>query len=160
MGEIIKLSKKHLEQLAEIDFESGHKMNVAREVTLQGRKAELIELFASGHEISFGYKEDGILKGYVTLNPFFPGHKHCELYLLAVRKKYHGKGIGTALVAYIEDYARKQGFRKLCLYTNKTMNKTRAFYEKLGYVLINEFPGYYGYADASKNTAALYAKVL
>ena len=160
MGEIIRLSKKHLGQLAELDFESGHEMGIARGVTLQEHKRELVERFNRGHELFFGYKEDGILKGYATVKPFFPGYKHCEMYWLSVRKAFHGKGIGTALVNFIEEYARKQGFRKVCLYTNKTMNETRRFYERHGYALINEFPEYYGYNDTSKNTAVLYAKIL
>ncbi len=160
MGEIVRINKKSINELAEIEFESEHEVEKARGITLKECKAELIERFARGHEQFFGYKEDGILKGYVTLTPFFPGYKHCEVYWLSVRKAFQGKGIGTALMAFIEGYARKQGFRKVCLYTNKTMNATRAFYEKRGYVMINEFPGYYGYADASKNTAVLYAKVL
>lgn len=58
-------------------------------------------------EIFFGYKLNNELVGYVTLKPFFPGHKHCELYWLAVKKKYQEQGIGTKLVKFIENYAKK-----------------------------------------------------
>ncbi|MBU4245752.1 MAG: GNAT family N-acetyltransferase [Nanoarchaeota archaeon] len=160
MGEIVRLDENYLDQLAKIDSESGHEMGKARRVTLQKYKTELIERFNRGHELFFGYKENGLLKGYVTLIPFFPGHKHCEVYWLSVRKTFQGKGIGTALMTFIEDYARKLGLRKVCLYTNKEMDGVRKFYEKLGYVLINEFSDYYGYTDVLKNTAVLYAKVL
>lgn len=160
MGEILRLDKKVLDQLAEIDFESGHEMGMARGITLQDCKAELTGRFAGGNELFFGYMDEGILKGYATMKPFFPGYRHCELYWLSVSKKYQCKGIGTALMEHIEDYARKQRFRKICIYTNKLMKETRRFYEKRGYVFINEFPGYYGYEDASKNTAVLYSKVL
>ncbi len=58
---------------------------------------------------------------------------------------------------FIEDYSKKEGFRKVCLYTGKNMKKTRKFYEKIGYKLINEFPGYYGYPTGN-TTAVLYCK--
>lgn len=160
MGEIVRLDKKSLGALAEIDFEAEHEIRKSNGIKLEECRAELIERFARGYEIFFGYKENGYLEGYAAFKPFFPGHKHCEVYWLSVRKTFQGEGIGTALLTFIEDYARKQGFRKICLYTNKLMKKTRAFYEKRGYSLINEFPGYYGYADESKNTAVLYAKML
>ena len=106
----------------------------------------------------FGLKENNILKGYITLKPFFPGHKHCEIYWLSVRNKFQGQGIGTKLMKFIEKYAKKKGFRKTCLYTNKIMKKTRKFYEKRGYKFVNEFPEYYGFPK--NNTAVLYAKSL
>lgn len=93
-------------------------------------------------EIFFGYKLNNELVGYVTLKPFFPGHKHCELYWLAVKKKYQEQGIGTKLVKFIENYAKKKKFRKIFIYTGKPMKKTRKFYEKIGYEFVNEFPGY------------------
>jgi ribosomal protein S18 acetylase RimI-like enzyme len=39
------------------------------------------------------------------------------------------------------------------------MKLTRKFYEKIGYKLVNEFPGYYGYPTGN-TTAVLYAKSL
>lgn len=158
MVKIIKLNKRHIEQLAKIDLESEHELDKRRQAKLSDFKKELNRRFSQGHEMFFGYKEDGVLKGYVTLKPFFPGHKHCEVYWLAVNKKYQGKGIGTKLMRFIENYAKKKGFRKACAYTNKIMKKTRKFYEKLRYKLVNEFPGYYGYPK--NNTAVLYAKRL
>ena len=104
----------------------------------------------------FGFKNNNEIKGYVTLKPFFPGRSHCEMYWLAVKKHYHGQGIGTKLVKFIENYAKKNGFRKLCVYTNKKMIRTRKYYEKIGYKFINEFPEFYGYRR--NNTAVLYYK--
>ena len=158
MARIIKLNRKHIEQLAKIDFESEHELDKKRRIKKSICKKELIKRFNQNQEIFFGYKENGILKGYITLKPFFPGYKHCEVYWLAVSKKYQGEGIGTKLMKFMENHAKKIGFRKICLYTNKIMKRTRKFYEKLGYKLINEFTGYYGYPK--NNTAVLYAKNL
>ena len=156
MYKIIRLNRKHIEHLAQIDLESKHQME--SNLKLSDYKRMLIKRFDEGYELFFGLKENDILKGYVTLKPFFPGHKHCEVYWLSVKSKFQGQEIGTKLMKFIENYAKKNGFRKVCLYTNKVMMKTRGFYEKLGYRLINEFPGYYGYPK--NNTAVLYAKTL
>jgi len=106
----------------------------------------------------FGFKEKNELKGYITIRLFFPGYKHCEIYWLSVKSKYHGKGIGTKLVKFVETHAKQRGFGKIFAYTNKAMKRTRKFYEKLGYKLINEFPGYYSYPE--NDTAVLYGKDL
>lgn len=158
MEKIIRLSRKHTNKLAKIDLESEHELDRQRNVKLSDYRKELIERFSKGHEIFFGYEEDGVLKGYGTLIPFFPGYKHCEIYWLVVSRQYQGAGIGTKLMKFMETYAKKKDFRKVCVYTNKIMTDTRKFYEKLGYKLINEFPGYYGYEK--NNTAVLYAKKL
>jgi len=120
-------------------------------------KKEILSRFTKGHEIFFAYKQNNELVGYVTMIPFFPGHKHCEVYWLAVKKKCQGQGIGTKLMKFIEEYAKKQGFRKVCLYTGQDMKLTRRFYEKIGYVLVNEFKNYYGF-ESGNTTAVLYAK--
>ena len=78
--------------------------------------------------------------------------------MLAVKKKCQEQGLGTKLIKFIEKYAKRNGFRKIYLYTGKNMKRTRKFYEKLGYKLVNEFPGYYGYSK--NNTAVLYVKKL
>jgi ribosomal protein S18 acetylase RimI-like enzyme len=158
MGNIIKLNRGNTNEIAVVDYESEHQMDKANKISKSMMKKEIADRFNSGHELFFGYIDKGKIIGYVTLIPFFPGYKHCELYWVAVSKKYQGKGIGTALVRYIEKYAKENKFRKIFLYTNKKMKKTRRFYEKLNYKKINEFKGYYGYKR--NNTAVLYGKEL
>jgi len=150
---IIKLNRRHLEQLVQIDYESEHQND--REHHIKQTKKELIERFKQ--EQFYGYK-DGILKGYATLKPF-SGYKHCEIYWLAVRKQYQGQGIGTKLLKFLEQKAKQQGFRKVFVYTGKNMIRTRQFYEKNGYKFVNEFPEYYGYTEGN-TTAVLYGKKL
>jgi len=159
MDKIIRLNRRHIEQLAIIDFESEHQGDRERNVKMSEMRKRIQNRFDKGHEIFFGYKQNNELVGYVTLKPFFPGYKHCEVYWLAVKKKCQGKGIGTKLMKFIERYAENQGFRRIFLYTGKNMKRTRRFYEKLGYEFINEFPEYYGYSSGN-TTAVLYAKFL
>jgi len=146
-----------MEKLLEIDSDCGHEGDKQGCVNGKYMKKELAERFKQKHEIFFGCKIGEELGGYVTLKPFFPGHKHCELYWLTVKRKFQNQGVGTKLVRFIEEYAKKKGFRKVCVYTGKTMKKTIHFYKKMGYEKINEFPGYYGY-EMGNTTAILLAK--
>jgi len=152
---IIKLNRRHLEQLVQIDYESEHQNDREHRITKAQMRKHLGERF--GKEEFYGYKE-GILKGYATLKPF-SGYKHCEIYWLAVRKQYQGQGIGTKLLKFLEQKAKQQGYRKVFVYTGKNMIRTRQFYEKNGYKFVNEFPEYYGYSTGEK-TAVLYGKKL
>lgn len=155
---IIKLDRRHVEQIVSIDFESKHQ-NSSKLFNKKQMMKELKERFEKKQEIFFGYKQGKELVGYVTLKPFFPGYKHCEVYWLAVKKKMQGRGIGSKLMIFIENYAKKKGFRKICLYTGENMLLTQNFYTKIGYDLINKFPNYYGYLEGN-TTAVMYCKEL
>jgi ribosomal protein S18 acetylase RimI-like enzyme len=157
MEKIIRLNRKHSEQLAQVDFESEHPVDAQRNLSKTLMKKYILKRFDQGHELFFGLKSDEELIGYVTLIPFFPGHKHCEVFWLAVRKKYQKQGVGKRLMRFIEQHAKKNGFRKVCLYTGKDMKWARYFYEKIGYEFVNEFPGYYSFSSGN-TTAVLYAK--
>src|SRR5215211_5968197 len=55
---------------------------------------------------------------------------------VSVRKDYEGLGIGSKLVTYATTYAISiEGCRKVLLYCSE---KTKPFYEKLGYRLAND----------------------
>ena len=55
---------------------------------------------------------------------------------VSVRKEYEGLGIGSKLVTYATTYAISiEGCRKVLLYCSQ---KTKPFYEKLGYQLAND----------------------
>ncbi len=58
-----------------------------------------------------------------------------NLYAIGVRRDIQGKGIGSKMMAYIEDYLKEKGGRILIVDTSGTddFRKTRMFYEKLNY---------------------------
>ena len=73
----------------------------------------------------------GEICGYVVFMPKEPG-----LFLLdniAVLPGRQKSGYGRALVRYAEEAGRKQGFRRICLYTNAAMTENLAWYPRLGY---------------------------
>jgi putative acetyltransferase len=52
-----------------------------------------------------------------------------------VKSSHVRKGIGTKLMDFIENYARKKGLKKLHLWSAE---KAKGFYEKLGYALVKK----------------------
>ena len=92
----------------------------------------------------------------LTLKPDFPGYKNYEIYWLTIAKKYQGHGIGTKLMRFAEQYAKKQKQRGLYLYAYIKNKKAIKFYNKLGYKKINIFKNYYSNGD----TAVLLGKML
>lgn len=63
---------------------------------------------------------------------------------LAVLPAYRRRGIGNALIAYVEDRARRQGLGRVRLGVRVALPALRARYERLGYRFIEArtHPGY------------------
>lgn len=53
---------------------------------------------------------------------------------VAVDPAAQGRGHGRRLLAFAEDAARRQGLRRICLYTNVAMTENLRLYARLGYV--------------------------
>lgn len=67
-----------------------------------------------------------------------------NLYLIAIDQKFQGKGIGSEMMAYIENLLREKGIRILIVETSSLpeFELTRQFYDNLGYTreaVIREF---------------------
>jgi GNAT superfamily N-acetyltransferase len=95
------------------------------------------------HLPTFLAKADGQVLGFLSLkqhNPF-----STEIYVMAVRPDAHRGGIGRALVETAEFYACKLGIEYMQVKTlgpstpDEHYAKTRAFYEALGFLPLEEF---------------------
>ncbi len=77
--------------------------------------------------------------GFITVKPL--NEKALEILWMAVRRELRGKGIGTKLFQFIEDWALKEGFELLVVKTSgdisyKPYDETRRFYERRGFIRI------------------------
>lgn len=67
-----------------------------------------------------------------------------DMYVLGIKKQYHGKGFGTALQEYVFKWAKQRGYTYVMVLTLSKSHKdigyslTRDFYHKLGFVDLYE----------------------
>ena len=64
----------------------------------------------------------------------FDDHVYCGR--LAVLPSMQGKGVGTAILNFLEDEARKRNLPEVRLATREVMTSNVAYYQKLGYRII------------------------
>ncbi len=69
----------------------------------------------------------------VTLVDYFNERPHAHLSVLAVEKAAEGKGVGSALLAACEQWARGRGSDRLTLSALVTNSRARALYERKGF---------------------------
>jgi coenzyme F420-0:L-glutamate ligase/coenzyme F420-1:gamma-L-glutamate ligase len=83
--------------------------------------------------------------GFLSLKQHAPAA--AELYVIGVRRTHHRQGIGRALVQAAESWCRERGIRYLHVKTlgpsrpSRGYELTRAFYEALGFVALEELHG-------------------
>jgi GNAT superfamily N-acetyltransferase len=61
------------------------------------------------------------------------GDRHSHIFLLYVLLDYRRQGIGSALMATAEDYAKTQGDRQITLQVFETNRTAQDFYQSLAY---------------------------
>lgn len=84
------------------------------------------------HHIA-AYGASGGLLGYMNLTPV--DGTEVKMRQVAVAQTVQNQGVGRALVAYAEVFARRQGFEKMTLHARET---AVPFYLKLGYAVVGE----------------------
>jgi len=95
---------------------------------LSGGRPDAAVLVAAG--------ASGELLGFVHLHgarDFFTGEPHGHVSDIVVAPEAEGRGVGQALMAAAEDWARALGFRLLSLHVFDGNARARAFYARLGY---------------------------
>ena len=104
--------------------------------------------------------EEGRLLGFLALGR--PTPHVFEVHVMGVKPEQHGHGIGRALMNAAVAHAKANGVRFLTVKTLSSRDpdpgyaKTRAFYEAMGFVAIDEFPELW----TPDNPAVLMLKVL
>ncbi len=94
---------------------------------------------------------DAGVQGFLTLRPHFD--RAWEVHCMAVRATARGGGIGTALLAHAEAFARARGVRFLQVKTiapahpSPEYAETRAFYAVRGFEPLEVFPALWGPAN-------------
>lgn len=79
---------------------------------------------------------DGHVVGTVAIRP--KEGTTCELKRLYVSKGARGHGVGRALYAHAEAFARDAGYERIWLDSSRKFAEARRLYEKNGFVLVEE----------------------
>jgi ribosomal protein S18 acetylase RimI-like enzyme len=80
--------------------------------------------------------EDGALTGFLhlqTATDYFTGALNCHISDLAVAPGFDGRGIGSALLAFADDWARRHHCRHVTLAVFPGNERARALYERHGF---------------------------
>jgi len=90
----------------------------------------------------FGARIDGELAGVGAMRKL--DGEHAELKSMHTLAKSRGLGVGKAMVAHIEDFARSSGIKRMSLETgtNEAFKPARELYKSLGYRSCEAFGEY------------------
>ena len=77
------------------------------------------------------------------------GDEEAHLLLLAVKPSQRRRGVGSALVEWLERSAQVAGICRVTLEARASNEAARAFYRRLGYSQAQVLPGYYGGRETS-----------
>jgi ribosomal protein S18 acetylase RimI-like enzyme len=80
---------------------------------------------------------DGVAAGALlmwTLEDYFSQRWHAHVSVIAVSKAAEGRGVGRALMAHAEQWARDRGHDSLTLSVFEGNRRAQALYERVGYV--------------------------
>lgn len=86
-------------------------------------------------------KQGDTIVGFVGIKSVFD---EADIMNIVTRKDFRNKGIGTAILSYIIDFAQLNNIKKLTLEVNENNLSAIHIYEKLGFTKIAERAKYYG----------------
>lgn len=116
---------------------------------------ELIDLYINepnqrDYEIFADADESGTINGYVCVGPRPLTKGTYDLYWIAVNPNVQSKGIGSGLIAYIENYLIQKQVRLILIETSGKLSyeKERKFYEKNLYDKLVEIKDFYDVGDS------------
>lgn len=69
-----------------------------------------------------------------TLEDYFSQQPHAHISVIAVTREAEGRGVGRALMAHAETWARDRGHQSITLSVFDSNRRARALYERVGYV--------------------------
>jgi ribosomal protein S18 acetylase RimI-like enzyme len=125
-----------IERFVDFELPKWRKRNVVNEGIRQDLLRHLEEQPAGSFLVLAEDESSGAQVGFIhlqTVNDFFTGHQNCHISDLAVARTHDGKGIGRALLAYAEQFAREHRYERLQLSVFPGNERARKLYEQAGY---------------------------
>jgi ribosomal protein S18 acetylase RimI-like enzyme len=152
-------------QLEQTDRGAVRELLIASQVFSQEEVRVALEILDSG--VSGGLEGDyphfaaeavGRVLGYVCIGRTPLTLSSWHLYWLCVHPRSHGRGIGQALHAHVEQFIRARAGERIVVETSgrPDYDRSRRFYERAGYRAVGRIPDYYKPGD----DCVFYCKVL
>ncbi len=103
---------------------------------------------------------DGKIAGFLLTNEreMAKGNKECHLLDIATDPSFRGRGIGKALIDYLEEMMKKKGIERIGLEV-KTNNDAQNFYLKLEFVASHVIKSYYRMRGYSEDALIMYKEI-
>lgn len=89
-----------------------------------------------GSHVFVAEDDDGERVGFLhlqTVGDYFTGAQNCHIADVAVAPAHDGRGVGRALIAFAEDWAKQHHCRHLTLAVFPGNERARALYERCGF---------------------------
>ena len=130
-------------------------------LTVEQEQAWIEAKLASPNDLMIACEMDGLIAGncQITLNPHAKNRHRASL-AIALRQKYWGRGIGTAMFEELFAAARTQGVTQLELDYVESNERGRALYEKMGFVPWGVLPDGIRQPDGAMRSLLYMRKVL
>ena len=96
---------------------------------------------AAHHPVLVAVDASGVL-GFVACGPFrdWPGYARTIEHSIHVRPDVRGRGVGTLLLASLEDRARSSGIHVMVAATDATNQGSIRFHQRAGFVEVGRMP--------------------
>lgn len=85
-------------------------------------------------------RDAGVVAGFGIMKY---GEDGASLNLLAVKKEYRRRGVGSRIIAWLERVAMDSGLFEIVVQLRDNNKTARVFYETLGFEVVDHVPGYY-----------------
>jgi ribosomal protein S18 acetylase RimI-like enzyme len=120
-------------QLAELTTQLGYPVKAdamrARLERLVGRSDDVVLVAVDGHDAPIGWI-------HVAMLALLEHSDYASINGLVVDEAHRSRGIGQALVAAAEAWARDRGAAQLTVRSRSTRQRAHRFYERLGYAQV------------------------
>ena len=95
------------------------------------------------------YEDAGRVAGFLIVGPTPATTGTYDMYWIAAHPDYYGKGVAQALDRFAESFVRDRGGYLLIAETSSqpSYERTRAFYQKQGYIVASHIADYYKIGD-------------
>jgi L-amino acid N-acyltransferase YncA len=104
-------------------------------------RRQWLEGRSSRHRVLVAVNQQGTITGWASLNQFNPrpAYDHVADFSVYVARQARGSGVGSALLAALEERARAIGYHKLVLAAFPTNGAGMRLYQRHGFALVGVY---------------------